>query len=259
MKKITLTIAAVLVAAVGFSQNQMTENPTIQSNSNRNAGNTVATATQVGALPFTDPAVDIPNGTQEENQVGCNFNVPSVDYKFRVVTAGDITVTVDNVSGLSEPVFYLAPNLDVTDPTVLEAALSDGTGGGDCQPAGDTFGDGTRTMTGVEGQAYYVLIANEAASDILFTGTAVLEPELGIGNDQLSLVSVYPNPASDVLNIKTPATIDVKSVAIYDVLGKRSNVSLVNGQINIANLAKGVYILNVETNAGTLTEKIVKN
>lgn len=259
MKKITLTIASLLVASVGFAQSQMTENPTVQIETNRAAGNTVATATQVGELPFTDPAVDIPGGTQEEGQIGCNFNVPSVDYKFRVITAGDITVTVDNVSGLSEPVFYLAPDLEVTDPTVLEAALADGTGGGDCQPAGDTFGDGTRTMTGVEGQAYYVLVANEAASDIIISGDAVLEPELSVGSNELSQVSIFPNPASDVINIQAPASVEVNSVAIYDVLGKKSNVSLVNGQINVANLAKGVYILNIETNAGTLTEKVVKN
>ena len=91
-----------------------------------------------------------------------------------------------------------------------------------------------------------------------FILNAVLSPELGVGNNELSQVSIFPNPASDVLNIKTPATVEVNSVAIYDVLGKRSNVSLANGQINVANLAKGVYILSLETSAGTLTEKIVK-
>jgi len=81
---------------------------------------------------------------------------------------------------------------------------------------------------------------------------------LGVGDNALSQVSVYPNPASDVLNIQTPASVEVKSAAIYDVLGKRSNVSLTNGQINVANLAKGVYILSLDTSAGTLTQKIVK-
>jgi uncharacterized membrane protein (UPF0136 family) len=42
------------------------------------------------------------------------------------------------------------------------------------------------------------------------------------------------------------------------VLGKKSNVSLVNGQINISDLAVGLYLLNVETTNGTLTQKVIK-
>jgi|TARA_R100000479_G_scaffold33554_4_gene14343 hypothetical protein len=82
---------------------------------------------------------------------------------------------------------------------------------------------------------------------------------LSIGDNQLSQVSIYPNPSSGILNIETPASVEVNSVAVYDVLGKKSNVSLVNGQVNISNLANGVYILSMDTNAGTLTQKIVKN
>ena len=82
---------------------------------------------------------------------------------------------------------------------------------------------------------------------------------LGVNDNALSQVSIYPNPSSGILNIETPASVEVNSVAVYDVLGKKSNVSLVNGQVNISNLANGVYILSMDTNAGTLTQKIVKN
>ncbi|MEP2993150.1 MAG: hypothetical protein ABJO83_11355, partial [Gilvibacter sp.] len=103
MKKITLLIACLLVSVAGFAQVNVD----------------LANAIQVEALPFTDPAVNVPNGTQEEGSVGCNFNVPSVDYKFEVVTGGSVTVTLSTPAGLSEPVLYYATTIDETDPTGL--------------------------------------------------------------------------------------------------------------------------------------------
>jgi len=74
----------------------------------------------------------------------------------------------------------------------------------------------------------------------------------------LSQVSVYPNPASDVINISLPASVEVVSATLFDILGKNTGVTLNNGAINIASLAKGVYMLNIETNQGNITKKIMK-
>jgi hypothetical protein len=81
---------------------------------------------------------------------------------------------------------------------------------------------------------------------------------LSVGDNISDLVSVFPNPANNVLNVAVPSTIEVSSASLYDVLGKDTGVQLVNGQMNTSSLARGLYILNVETSAGTLTQKIVK-
>ena len=81
---------------------------------------------------------------------------------------------------------------------------------------------------------------------------------VGFDDNIADLVSVYPNPTTDVLNVNVPSSIEINSASLFDVLGKNTGVELVNGQINTSNLARGVYILNVETSAGTLTQKIVK-
>jgi len=81
---------------------------------------------------------------------------------------------------------------------------------------------------------------------------------LGVNDNIANLVSVYPNPATDVLNVKLASSIDVSEVAMYDVVGKKVGVSYSNGKINISGLAQGVYVLKVNTNAGTLTQKVIK-
>lgn len=53
--------------------------------------------------------------------------------------------------------------------------------------------------------------------------------------------SIYPNPVTDVLYIKTQEK--VINVSIYDASGKFINVQLNNGQINVNMLPKGMYII----------------
>lgn len=74
-----------------------------------------------------------------------------------------------------------------------------------------------------------------------------------ISND----VSIFPNPASEVLNVVVDA--EVSNVSIYNVAG---NVVLneVNPstQINIAGLTAGVYVVEVSTINGIARKQIVK-
>ncbi|WP_299064710.1 T9SS type A sorting domain-containing protein [uncultured Polaribacter sp.] len=70
--------------------------------------------------------------------------------------------------------------------------------------------------------------------------------------------SVYPNPTSSVLNIDD-RNFTIKNVSIFNVIGKKIVTSTKN-KINLENLNKGVYILRVESNTGSIaTKRIVKN
>lgn len=92
----------------------------------------------------------------------------------------------------------------------------------------------------------------------VFIMNVVGEEVLSVDDNALSEIAIFPNPATDILNVRTPGSVQINNAVIYDVLGKATNVQVVNGQINVSALSRGVYILNLETSAGTLTEKIVK-
>ncbi|MFT4806351.1 MAG: hypothetical protein ACI9YE_003585, partial [Psychroserpens sp.] len=74
---------------------------------------------------------------------------------------------------------------------------------------------------------------------------------------------VYPNPAFSSLTIQL-ADATIKSVAIYNTLGqaiKVVNMKTANRQadLNVENLAKGLYFLKISTNNGNfLTKRFVK-
>jgi hypothetical protein len=83
-----------------------------------------------------------------------------------------------------------------------------------------------------------------------------------LSNNDFELTSnelvVYPNPASDIVNIKTSANNQVVSVEVYDILGKLQGAFLGLNQIDVSSLSEGIYILQVETNFGKISKRIVK-
>src|SRR5690606_30716207 len=70
---------------------------------------------------------------------------------------------------------------------------------------------------------------------------------------------IYPNPSNGLINVSTTNIID--SITITDLNGrtvKQVTVGVNDVQINISDLAQGVYILNASSNGKSFTQKIVK-
>ncbi|HSD14282.1 MAG TPA: T9SS type A sorting domain-containing protein [Flavobacterium sp.] len=83
---------------------------------------------------------------------------------------------------------------------------------------------------------------------------------LGLEDDtEYQDVKIYPNPVQDVLNINLSENLFVISYEIYDLLGKKVLFGgEIENSIKMSGLERGVYILRIQTNQGTLTKKIVK-
>lgn len=65
----------------------------------------------------------------------------------------------------------------------------------------------------------------------------------------ISTFSIYPNPASDVVYIGA----EVSQITIFDISGKMVlNSATINGQFDISNLAKGIYIVNATDKNGAM-------
>lgn len=69
-------------------------------------------------------------------------------------------------------------------------------------------------------------------------------------------VALYPNPTSDILNIKTDSKIN--AVSVVDMTGRKINVKLEGDKVNVSALPVGTYLINVETKDGISTEKFIK-
>lgn len=78
-----------------------------------------------------------------------------------------------------------------------------------------------------------------------------------------SKFSVSPNPASNVVNINNAENILISNVAVVDFNGRTVKSQSFDGvddaQINISDLASGVYMINITSDKGISTKKIIKN
>lgn len=71
-------------------------------------------------------------------------------------------------------------------------------------------------------------------------------------------VMTYPNPTTNNINIKANSTID--EVLMYDINGKlvkSINVNSLNTQIQVSDLEKGTYILDIKTANNTIKRNVV--
>ena len=161
--------------------------------------------------------------------------------------AGDaqtIELTLDNDGNgnficaipLNEPTFdepaisYEAGILQSTDPTIASTGFTVETGNSEFQLSGMM----SFTYTGV--------------------GIAETVPALS--------VQVYPNPTNDELRV-TSDELRVTSIEVYDVYGKKvSQISYpkshISNLIDISHLQAGSYLLRINTEKGSIMQKVVK-
>jgi len=67
--------------------------------------------------------------------------------------------------------------------------------------------------------------------------------------------ALYPNPATDVVNIETNS--QISNVDVFDLVGRKQAVVLSNGAVNISSLNSGLYILSINfENGASLHKKI---
>ncbi len=91
----------------------------------------------------------------------------------------------------------------------------------------------------------------------------LVQETLGTKSFNASQFTVFPNPASSVINVVNSNKENIASVSLSDMNGRTvkqfSFDSLTKVQVNIADLTPGLYLMNVKTANGEITKKIMKN
>ncbi|MEG0916492.1 MAG: T9SS type A sorting domain-containing protein [Myroides sp.] len=74
--------------------------------------------------------------------------------------------------------------------------------------------------------------------------------------------NLYPNPATNVVNITNAENMLVNQVTVYDIAGKQlSSQNFANEsqiQLNVESLSNGTYMIHIETANGKAVKKLVK-
>lgn len=131
-------------------------------------------------------------------------------------------------------------------------------------PAGFTSGDWAivfdHTVTALDPNNQTV---GAHTGGVILDKIILVENALSTDEFLASKFSVYPNPANNVVNIANGENMMVNKVTVTDLNGRTvKNVSfdnVANVQVNVSDLASGLYLMNITSDKGTATKKFVKN
>jgi len=71
-------------------------------------------------------------------------------------------------------------------------------------------------------------------------------------------ISVYPNPVNDRLHLDLPKNLNVNSVTLFDIQGKRIKTFENQTELDLSSVKKGTYILKLTTDEANYNHKVVK-
>ncbi|MFC7356355.1 T9SS type A sorting domain-containing protein [Jejudonia soesokkakensis] len=86
-------------------------------------------------------------------------------------------------------------------------------------------------------------------------------PTAGVDDFSADNISFFPNPVKDLLTIDNRSTTQLETISIYNVQGRlvqTTDISEVS-EINVSALTAGVYMVQITSERGTITKKLVKN
>ncbi len=86
---------------------------------------------------------------------------------------------------------------------------------------------------------------------------------LSVDEVQVGQLELYPNPVANELNIHLAQQMQANEVSIFNLMGKevlRQSLETAKPthQVNTAQLSAGVYLVRIQTNEGSFTQKLIK-
>jgi len=82
-----------------------------------------------------------------------------------------------------------------------------------------------------------------------------------LGTDEFSIandISIYPNPSEGIVHINIPASVDIKSIKIYSVLGQLEKQQTFSESLDVSDLSTGMHFIYFETNYGSIHKTLLK-
>lgn len=109
-----------------------------------------------------------------------------------------------------------------------------------------------------QGSKNMTVLVSETTGILKIVARSLADTNLSLKQNTISGLNIYPNPVTKGTLYITSNSASLKSVAIYDVLGKQVlNAKTSNNAVNVANLKSGVYIVKITEDGKSATKKLI--
>lgn len=203
--------------------------------------------------------------------VSITTNIPATGYEPN--TDYDITVLL-NQSGASRHGFALtaeknADNSKVGTFTPTSTTRLVNGGANITQSDADSGSIWTFTWTSPstnEGPVTFYAAGNAANGNGSPSGDQIVTsslsaPSLGISEAKRLVFNMYPNPSSDLVQIELPTGTTEAEAGVFDYKGRRVNVKRISpndNQLDVSDLAAGIYLIRISTDEKVGIQKLIK-
>lgn len=236
-----------------------------------------------GAYSYTIAAV--PNASAS------NFATSVQSYGFTLIVPDGVTATItSSLGGAANPTFF--NGTDVAQPTIDGYLITETLGSPASLPA-PSAGMNTPMVTfqinGSPTSGIMSILANSSAlasavtplksfmqadmiDDSMAMFTNVVDPNasaltapssfdfttLSVEENILSQLSLYPNPAKDIVKIQVPTGLEGITIEVFDNAGKQIAMQLSpENTIDVSNIASGLYLITITANDIKTTKKLI--
>lgn len=100
------------------------------------------------------------------------------------------------------------------------------------------------------------VITRNNSTNLYYIRTAY--SELGVEQNYLQTLNLYPNPASSYINIHADYQINIEKTEIFNVTGQLIKTFVNESKLFVEDLEKGVYFVSIHTNQGIVNKKFIK-
>lgn len=81
-------------------------------------------------------------------------------------------------------------------------------------------------------------------------------------NNSISGITVYSNPAKDWLSFSVKPGVEIKAIHLFNMMGQKMNIRITestatNRKIDVSSFANGAYFLELVTNLGKVSQKVM--
>ncbi len=119
------------------------------------------------------------------------------------------------------------------------------------------------TTSNPSNSVFGIDIDGDGDNDVVSGGVDIVWFEnkhpLSINENQLVGVSIYPNPVKDKLQVTVRNNSTIQNIKVYDNAGKKLiEKKEIDRELDLSQLTNGTYLLEVKTENGVFTEKIIK-
>jgi hypothetical protein len=138
---------------------------------------------------------------------------------------------IDSIATLIQPHVAADPNKQYTLAQFTANIASDIT----VQGGGGGGGGGQQTIRGLKS---FITARNASLAGTLDCTTAAVQESVAAAD-----LRVFPNPATDVLNVVLPAGLRITDVRILDVMGRSVPARALGRSVDVSGLIPGIYVL----------------